>query len=82
MERKLVREVVGILRGYTMMAQQYEAVTHAVLSCRICISGFHYDIYNGTFGVYRKGVYVPQSNFVFEFTTGLSVKPIHKALVL
>ena len=26
-------------------------------------------IYNGTFGVYRKGVYVPQSNFVFEFTT-------------
>ena len=51
------------------MAQQYEAVTHALLLYCICISGFHDNIYNGMFGVYRKGIYVPQSNFVFEFTT-------------
>ena len=54
------------------MVQQYkEAVTHAVLSWSlyhiIFISGLHDDIDNGTISVCIKGVYVPQSNSVFEF---------------
>ena len=29
--------------------------------------GFHDDETNNTFGYYKKGVYMPQSNFLFEF---------------
>ena len=40
--------------------------TYRLTACTICI-GFHDDENNNTFGYFKKGVYMPQSNFLFDF---------------
>lgn len=41
------------------------SVSNCMTNAILCILGYHDDCDNNTFG--KKGVYMPQSNFLFDF---------------
>ena len=47
----------------------HDSMKLAIINIVFVFIGFHDDSTHNTFGYYKRGVYMPQSNFLFEFIT-------------